>query len=124
MYTEHSDDFHEVSVFCKKKHPDDDLIELVKKHLIPYQKDYKPSIIVNIYIGEDEYGFKKKKVKTVKRNIRFDKGEKEFYIFYKCYKYWVEPVRIPCNEHDNAIMKWTVGKCASACSPGIPGLRS
>ena len=100
MYKEHPDDFHDVAILCEKKNLSKITIELVRKHLIPYQDDtYKPTVIVWKW---------RNKEKTVKRAIRFDEDEQEFYIFYDCRKYWVQPVRTPLNEYDTELNQWTV----------------
>ena len=98
MYSEHFNDFHEVTVDCKKKNPSENTIKLAKKYLLPNQNETnKTTVIIREFEGD--------KI-TVERTIRFDKDKKEFYILYNCSKYWIQPVREPLNEHDPALYKW------------------
>ena len=109
MYHQHSDSFHELSVTSKKHNPSDLTIELALKYLIPHQNSYnKTEIIVGKEIVEDNFGIKRKQNKIIERNIRFDKDEREFYIFYDNFKFWVRPVREPMNSEDKNLYKWTI----------------
>ena len=100
MYKEHPDDFHDVAILCEKKKLSKNTIELVRKHLIPYQSDiYKPTVIVWKW---------RNKVKTVERVVRFDEEEQEFYVLYGRKKHWVQPIRTPLNQHDTALNEWTI----------------
>ena len=98
MFREHFDDFHEVASGCEKKNPSENTIKLAKKYLLPNQNaTNKVTVVVNTFRGE--------KI-TTERIIRFDEDKKEFYIFYNCSKYWVQPIREPLNKHDPALYKW------------------
>ena len=100
MYSEHFNDFHEVASGCEKKNPNENTIKLAKKFLLPNQNaTNKTTVIIK--------KFQDKKI-TVERIIRFNEKTQEFYIFYNCLKYWVQPIREPLNMHDPALYKWTI----------------
>jgi len=100
MYREHFDNFHDVGINCEKKNPSENTIKLAKKYLLPNQTAInKTTVVVNRWNGKEI---------TAERTIRFDKKKREFYIFYECSKYWVQPIREPLNKHDPALYYWTV----------------
>jgi len=100
MYRERFKDFHDLASGCRMKNLDESTIRLAKKHLLPNQTETnKTTVVIKHHLGKEI---------TTERTIRFDDQKKEFYIFYKCSKYWVQPVKRPLNKHDMALYKWKV----------------
>ena len=108
IYQEHPEWFHELANTIKHN-PSQNTINLALEYLISYQCEIdKTEVIVGEEIFVDKFGLKVRQPKIIKRTIRFDSTEREFYIYYDGLKYYVKPVREPLNQEDMNLYKWTI----------------